>query len=171
MKNRSLFLILPLLLFVASCGGGEGDTQQADESSETGQEMAQMEDTQAPQSKVNINTASEEVLLTIPGVGDRMAHEFDEYRPYSTILQFRREIGKYVDEDQVAAYEEYIFVPINPNESDAATLQQIPGLDESEAEQLISGRPYDSSEAFLEAVSSYVSEDELMTAESYLASE
>lgn len=58
-----------------------------------------------------------------------MVGEFLEYRPYVGIRQFRRKIGKYVDEEQVAAYEQYVNVPIDPNESDAATLQQIPGLD------------------------------------------
>jgi len=44
----------------------------------------------------------------IPGVGGRMAHEFEEYRPYSNIEQFRREIGKYVDEAEVARLEQYV---------------------------------------------------------------
>ena len=30
----------------------------------------------------------------VPGVGNRMAHEFDEYKPYAHIAEFRREIGK-----------------------------------------------------------------------------
>ena len=62
-------------------------------------------------------------------MGNRMVHEFEEYRPYKSIQQFRKEIGKYVDQNQVAEYEKYIFVPINENDSDAPTLQQIPGLD------------------------------------------
>jgi hypothetical protein len=37
-----------------------------------------------------------------------MAHEFDEYRPYTDMEQFRREIGKYVDEDEVARLEQYV---------------------------------------------------------------
>jgi hypothetical protein len=37
-----------------------------------------------------------------------MAHEFEEYRPYSSIEQFRREIGKYVDEAEVARLEQYV---------------------------------------------------------------
>jgi len=48
--------------------------------------------------KINLNTASRENILLIPGVGSRMAHEFEEYRPYASMEQFRREIGKYVDE-------------------------------------------------------------------------
>ena len=54
---------------------------------------------------IDLNNASEEEILLIPGVGDRMAHEFDEDRPYEAIERFRREIGKYVDEEEVARLE------------------------------------------------------------------
>ena len=47
--------------------------------------------------QLNLNSASEEEILLIPGLGKRMLHEFQEYRPYKTIAQFRKEIGKYVD--------------------------------------------------------------------------
>ena len=57
---------------------------------------------------INLNTASREDILLIPGVGRMMAHEFEEYRPYSSMEQFRREIGKYVDEDEVARLEMYV---------------------------------------------------------------
>ncbi len=59
---------------------------------------------------LDLNNASEAELLLIPGVGDRMAYEFDEYRPYDGIERFRREIGKYVDEDEVARFEKYIVI-------------------------------------------------------------
>ena len=98
-----------------------------------------------------------------------MVHEFEEYRPYKSIQQFRKEIGKYVDQAQVAEYEKYIFVPIDENGSDAATLQQIPGLDANEAAQLIAGRPYASSAAFMEKLAENVSADELAIAKTYLA--
>ena len=57
---------------------------------------------------INLNTAFESDILLIPGVGKRMAHEFEEYRPYSSMEQFRREIGKYVDDDEVARLEQYV---------------------------------------------------------------
>ena len=57
---------------------------------------------------LNLNTAFESQILLIPGVGKRMAHEFEEYRPYSDMQQFRREIGKYVDEEEVARLEQYM---------------------------------------------------------------
>lgn len=119
--------------------------------------------------KINLNTASSEDFMEIPNMGERMVHEFEEYRPYVSIQQFRREIGKYVDEGQVAEYEQYVFVPIDPNESDAETLMQVPGLDASEADALIEARPFASDEAFMEALSGYISQSELETAEGYLA--
>jgi hypothetical protein len=46
--------------------------------------------------------------MTIPGMTARMVHEFEEYRPYTSLQQFRREIGKYVDENEVARLESYV---------------------------------------------------------------
>ena len=59
---------------------------------------------------MNLNRASQEEVLVVPGVGARMAHEFKEYRPYRAPAQFRREIGKYVDDDEVARFERYVVV-------------------------------------------------------------
>lgn len=161
-----VILLVPALLMVVACGQSETESDSAQSSDDTEQQTM----SQAPPSqKLNLNTASGEAFGTIPGVGDNMIHEFEEYRPYVSISQFRSEIGKYVDSAQVAAYEQYVFVPINPNECDAATLQQIPGLDASEAEQLISARPFDSNDAFLQQLAEYVNEEQLATAKSYLA--
>ncbi|HVG73508.1 MAG TPA: hypothetical protein VM819_21525 [Vicinamibacterales bacterium] len=57
---------------------------------------------------VNLNTASDADILSIPGMGQRMLREFKEYRPYKAIEQFRREIGKYVDQKEVARLERYV---------------------------------------------------------------
>jgi DNA uptake protein ComE-like DNA-binding protein len=57
---------------------------------------------------VNLNTASDTDILAIPGVGKRMLHEFKEYRPYKSLTQFRREIGKYVDKAELARLERYV---------------------------------------------------------------
>lgn len=59
---------------------------------------------------ININTATDAEILRIPGVGPRMLREFKEYRPYASIEQFRREIGKYVDKAEVARLEQYIVI-------------------------------------------------------------
>lgn len=101
--------------------------------------------------KLNLNTVSgDELLATIPDFGNRMVREFQEYRPYVSIQQFRREIGKYVDDSQVAFYEEYVYVPVSANDSDAETIMQIPGVDAATADALVAARPYDSNNAFLQ---------------------
>jgi DNA uptake protein ComE-like DNA-binding protein len=59
---------------------------------------------------LDLNTATDEEILSIPGIGNRMLREFKEYRPYKNIDQFRREIGKYVSKDEVARLERYVTI-------------------------------------------------------------
>ena len=61
---------------------------------------------------INLNTATDEEILLIPGIGNRMLREFKEYRPYTALAQFHREIGKYVDDKELARLEQYVFVPV-----------------------------------------------------------
>lgn len=60
---------------------------------------------------IDLNKASKEEILLVPGVGPRMQREFEEYRPYPNIEKFRREIGKYVKSDEVARLEKYVAIP------------------------------------------------------------
>ncbi|MFB3078274.1 MAG: hypothetical protein ACE1Y4_09720, partial [Lysobacterales bacterium] len=57
---------------------------------------------------LKLNSAANADIRLIPGVGRRMANEFEEYRPYMSMEQFRREIGKYVDAKEVARLEQYV---------------------------------------------------------------
>jgi len=57
---------------------------------------------------LDLNEASREEILLIPGVGDRMAGEFEEYRPYEAMAESRREIGKYVDDAEVERLAGYV---------------------------------------------------------------
>jgi DNA uptake protein ComE-like DNA-binding protein len=59
---------------------------------------------------IDLNTAGDADIQSIPGVGARMLREFKEYRPYKAIEQFRREIGKYVDDKEVARMERYVTI-------------------------------------------------------------
>jgi radical SAM superfamily enzyme with C-terminal helix-hairpin-helix motif len=119
--------------------------------------------------KLNLNTLTEAQLMsTIPGFSTRMVREFLEYRPYSSIAQYRKEIAKYVSATQVAEWEKYVFVPIKPNESDTETLKQIPGVDNTIATTLASGRPYSSNQAFLQVLNGKISAEQLTSAACYL---
>jgi DNA uptake protein ComE-like DNA-binding protein len=121
--------------------------------------------------RLNLNTVTEEQLTAaIPNFPARMVREFFEYRPYISIAQFRKEIGKYVSAEQVAAYEQYVYVPIDVDAADAATLQQLPGVSEQVAAELIAGRPYGSNEAFLAKLATLVSAGDAQSAPGYLAS-
>ena len=119
----------------------------------------------------NLNTGTADEFLTIPAMSNRMVREFEEYRPYVSIVQFRREIGKYVNADQVAAYEQFVYVPISVNDSDAETLKQIPSLTDEVANALIANRPYASNAIFLEALGAYLDVESVALASYYLAGE
>lgn len=60
---------------------------------------------------IDINTATKAEIMMIPGVGARMHHEFEEYRPYKNVAQFDREIGKYVDKTELARLRSYVSIP------------------------------------------------------------
>ena len=119
----------------------------------------------------NLNTGTADEFLTIPNMSNRMVREFEEYRPYVSIVQFRREIGKYVNADQVAAYEQFVYVPISVNDADAETLKQIPNVTDEVANALIANRPYASNAAFLEALASYLDAESVALAGYYLVGE
>jgi len=93
----------------------------------------------------------------IPNFPDRFVTEFLEYRPYVSIQQFRKEIGKYnVGQAQLAEWEKYVYVPVKPNDSDADTLKQLPKVDDGVASKLIAARPYANNDAFVAKVAELV---------------
>lgn len=153
MKTPSLVVILALTISLSACTSEEQPTKSTSPVADTA-EPTTTEPGKRPVTaeKINLNTATADEFKTIPGVGDRMAREFDEYRPYESILEFRREMSKYVDEETIAGYEDHVYVPIDFNESDAATVAQILGLDLAGAEVLVSRRPFDDEAAFITAV-------------------
>jgi DNA uptake protein ComE-like DNA-binding protein len=59
---------------------------------------------------INLNTASDEDILSIPGAGTRMVREFKEYRPWKTKEQFDKEIGKYVGAKETARLWRYVVI-------------------------------------------------------------
>lgn len=117
---------------------------------------------------INLNTATREEILLVPGVGDRMAHEFEEYRPYVAIDQFRREMGKYVDEEEVARMEQYVFVPVNLNTASDETILGIPGVGNRMLREFKEYRPYQNIEQFRREIGKYVDDDELARLERYV---
>jgi len=167
MKRTTTFILLIVLLAMAlaACASNRPAATPAVSNNTSSNQSV---DT-ANVAKLNLNAVTgDELLTTIPGFSNRMVREFQEYRPYVSIQQFRREIGKYVGDGQVADWEKYVYVPISINDSDSETLQQIPGLDVSEAELLMAGRPYSTVDDFIARLSEFISAEELEIAKTYL---
>ena len=117
---------------------------------------------------VNLNNAPREEILLIPGVGNRMLHEFEEYRPYAALAVFHREIDKYVDDAELARLEQYVFVPIDLNTASDADILTIPGLGNRMLREFKEYRPYDGIERFRREIGKYVSKEEVARLERYV---
>lgn len=118
--------------------------------------------------QLNLNTATREEIMLIPGMGNRMVREFLEYRPYTAIAQFRKEIGKYVDDKEVARLEQYVFVPINLNSATDEVLLSIPGLTPPQLKALKDHRPYKNVQEFRTAMAKSIDAKELGRLERYI---
>ena len=116
----------------------------------------------------NLNTTEEKDFKMIPGVGDKMAHEFEEYRPYTSILQFKREIGKYVDEKEVARYLDYVFVPVELNTSSEDDVKALPGIGKKMTHEFLEYRPYENLAQFRKEIGKYVDDKELSRLERFV---
>jgi DNA uptake protein ComE-like DNA-binding protein len=121
--------------------------------------------------QINLNSASRDEIMLIPGMTSRMAHEFEEYRPYTSLEQFRREIGKYVDANEVARLEQYVFVPLDLNTATAADLMTIPGMTSRMVHEFEEYRPYTSMDQFRREIGKYVDRNEVARLESYVTLE
>lgn len=117
---------------------------------------------------INLNTASREEILLIPGVGPRMAHEFEEYRPYVAMAQFHREIGKYVDDEEVERLATYVFVPVDLNEASDEAILAIPGVGNRMLHEFKEYRPYVNIEQFRREIGKYVDDQELARLERFV---
>ena len=116
---------------------------------------------------INLNTASREEILLIPGVGSRMLHEFEEYRPYPALAKFHREIDKYVDDKELARLEQYVFVPIDLNTASDGDILSIPGLGKRMLHEFKEYRPYKNIEQFRREIGKYVDKKEVGRLERY----
>ncbi len=117
---------------------------------------------------INLNDVTNDEILLIPGVGDRMAHEFEEYRPYDGMGEFRREIGKYVDEEEVERLAQYVYVPIDLNSATREEIMAVPGMTERMAHEFEEYRPYTDLDQFRREIGKYVDEDEVARFERYV---
>jgi DNA uptake protein ComE-like DNA-binding protein len=105
---------------------------------------------------INLNTATAAEILLVPGAGKRMAHEFEEYRPWKTYAQFDKEIGKYVGAEKTAELAQYTFIPVKLNTATDADILSIPGTGQRMVREFKEYRPWKSKEQFLKEIGKYV---------------
>ena len=109
---------------------------------------------------INMNTATPEEILLVPGAGKRMVREFDEYRPWKSYVQFDREIGKYVGADGAARLAQYTFIPVRLNAATDAEILSIPGAGPRMVREFKEYRPWKTREQFMREIGKYVGEKE-----------
>jgi DNA uptake protein ComE-like DNA-binding protein len=105
---------------------------------------------------INLNTATAAEILLVPGAGKRMAHEFEEYRPWRNYAQFDKEIGKYVSADQVARLAQYTFIPVKLNTATDADILSVPGAGQRMVREFKEYRPWKTKEQFIKEIGKYV---------------
>jgi DNA uptake protein ComE-like DNA-binding protein len=105
---------------------------------------------------INLNTATAAEILLVPGAGKRMAHEFEEYRPWRNYAHFDKEIGKYVNAEQVAQLAQYTFIPVRLNTASDADILSIPGAGPRMVREFKEYRPWKTKEQFIKEIGKYV---------------
>jgi DNA uptake protein ComE-like DNA-binding protein len=117
---------------------------------------------------INLNTATGDEILLVPGAGKRMTREFAEYRPWKTWAQFDKEIGKYVGADGAAKLAQYCFIPINLNTASDADFLTIPGVGQRMVGEFKEYRPWKSWAQFDKEIGKYVEQKEVQRLKRYL---
>jgi len=109
---------------------------------------------------INLNTATPEEILLVPGAGRRMTREFAEYRPWKTWAQFDKEIGKYVGQEATDKLKQYCFIPINLNTATDEDILSIPGAGARMVREFKEYRPWKTKAQFDKEIGKYVGEKE-----------
>jgi len=110
---------------------------------------------------INLNTATAEEIMLVPGAGKRMAREFAEYRPWKSYAQFDKEIGKYVDAKEVARLAQYTFIPVNLNTATDEDILSIPGAGRRMVREFKEYRPWKTQAQFEKEIGKYVDAKEV----------
>jgi DNA uptake protein ComE-like DNA-binding protein len=110
---------------------------------------------------VNLNTGTAEEILLIPGAGKRMAHEFEEYRPWKTWAQFDKEIRKYVGQAETDRLKQYVFIPVNLNTATDEDILSIPGAGSRMVREFKEYRPWKTKAQFEKEIGKYVGAKEV----------
>ena len=105
---------------------------------------------------INLNTGTAPEILLIPRVGKRMTHEFEEYRPWATMAQFDKEIGKYVGAAETNRLKQYVFIPLDLNTATDEQFKTIPNVGGNMLREFKEYRPWKTKAQFDKEIGKYV---------------
>jgi len=92
---------------------------------------------------INLNTATADEIMLVPGAGRKMTIEFPEYRPWKTWAQFDRQIGKYIGgAENAQKLAQYTFIPMKANTAVDVDLMTVPGANQAWVDKLKKARLY-----------------------------
>src|SRR5215210_815133 len=120
---------------------------------------------------INLNTATRDEILLVPGAGTRMVREFAEYRPWKSWAQFDKEIGKYVGPEATAKLAQYAFIPVNLNTATDEDILSIPGAGPRMVREFKEYRPWKSWAQFDKEIGKYVGAKEVVRLKRYVVIE
>jgi len=95
---------------------------------------------------IDLNSASAEELMTVPGVGEAYARKIIEGRPYKTVDDLSRAglPAATVSKVKTMVVVRPMPTPVDVNNDSALRLQTLPGVGPALAKEIIAGRPYSS---------------------------
>lgn len=105
---------------------------------------------------LNLNTTTNEEILLVPKIARRMTIEFAEYRPWKTVDQFDRQIGKYVGQAETDRLKQYVFIPLKLNTATDEQFLTIPNMAQRMLIEFKEYRPWKTKEQFEREISKYV---------------
>ena len=105
---------------------------------------------------LNLNTATGAEILLVPRISKRMTREFDEYRPWVTMAQFDKEIGKYVGAEETNRLKQYVFIPLDLNTATDDQFKTIPNLPGNMLKEFKEYRPWKTKAQFDKEIGKYV---------------
>lgn len=105
---------------------------------------------------INLNTGTAPEILLIPRVAKRMTREFEEYRPWVSMAQFDKEIGKYVGAEETNRLKQYVFIPLDLNTATDEQFKTIPNLGANMLREFKEYRPWKTKAQFDKEIGKYV---------------
>jgi DNA uptake protein ComE-like DNA-binding protein len=109
---------------------------------------------------INLNTATAPEILLVPRIAKRMTREFEEYRPWVSMAQFDKEIGKYVGAEETNRLKQYVFIPLDLNTATDDQFKTIPNLPAAMLKEFKEYRPWKTKAQFDKEIGKYVGPQE-----------